>query len=417
MTTHDSAPAAPSRRAAVPDREEAVVARLRTLGTALDGEPSPQFRAATRARLVAMAAVRQPAPAPKPWIRRLFERADDRAPSVRRARLTAGLTGAAVAVTAFAGLVAVSSGAHPGDALYGIKRGTEQTQLALTSDSTRGRTLLGFASTRLHELQDMARSGFSAAPVAGTGAGGTNGAVLAAGPSSSLVLDTIATMNQQTTEGTYWVTTEAVRNHDPAALGDLSAWARTQSSGLRSLTPQLPQAAQTAAGQALALVDGIQTRSSALSTSLTCPSGPATAGADQLGPVPATCSVNPAIPGQGGTATGQQSGTSVATPPPGATTNGVPAPSVGGGLPGTGGSGTSGTPGGGISVPTLPTTPKSSGGGLPSLPSLPTVLPSIPGLPGLSAGASPSASTTSSSSPLVTTPSLPIQVCLPGITC
>lgn len=410
MTTHDSAPAAPSRRAAVPASEEALVARLRTLSTALDGEPSPQFRAATRARLVAMAAVRQPAPAPKPWIRRLFERADDRAPSVRRARLTAGLTGAAVAVTAFAGLVAVSSGSHPGDALYAIKRGTEQTQLALASDSTRGRTLLGFASTRLHELQDMARSGFSAAPVAGAIPSGTTETVLAAGSSSSVVLDTIATMDRQTTEGTYWVTTEALRTNDPAALGDLSTWARTQSSGLRALTPQLPQAAQTAAGQALALVDGIQTRSSALTSSLACPSGPATAGADQLGPVPATCAGVPATPGQGGT-TGttlgsQPPGATAATPTPGAPTNGVPPlPSVGGGLPGTGGSGTSGSPGGGITVPSGPSIP----GSLPSLPTgsgsggLPTLHLPLPGAP---------ASTSSSTPPLI-----PLPTCIAGLTC
>lgn len=413
MTTHDSAPAAPSRRAAVPGREEAVVARLRTLSTALDGEPDPQFRAATRARLVAMAAVRQPAPAPKPWVRRLFERAEDRAPSVWRARLTAGLTGAAVAVTAFAGLVAVSSGSHPGDALYALKRGTEQTQLALTSDSTRGRTLLGFASTRLHELQDMARSGSSAAPAVGA-TPGTTGTVLAAGPSSSLVLDTIATMNRQTTEGTYWVTTEALRTHDPAALGDLSAWARTQSSGLRTLTPQLPQAAQAAAGQAQALVDGIQTRSVALDTSLTCPSGTATAGADQLGPVPGACSVAPATPG--GTVTGsQQPGASVATPTPGATNNGTPAPpSAGVGLPGTGGSGVSGTPGtGGITVPSLPSIPGSNttgsgGGGLP--------LPTLP-IPGLLPGTSPTTSSSQTSSSLIPSPSLPLCIPVLGITC
>jgi hypothetical protein len=79
VTPHDG-PVASSRRAAVRDREETVVARLRSLGTAMDGEPDPAFREATRARLVAMAAVRSPEPAPQPapaWRRLLALRATD----------------------------------------------------------------------------------------------------------------------------------------------------------------------------------------------------------------------------------------------------------------------------------------------------------------------------------------------------
>jgi hypothetical protein len=43
-------------------RDDMIVTRLRRLASLLDGEPDPAFRAATRARLVAMAAVRTPAP-------------------------------------------------------------------------------------------------------------------------------------------------------------------------------------------------------------------------------------------------------------------------------------------------------------------------------------------------------------------
>ena len=46
------------------DREDVVVAALHALAPHLDGEPDPAFRAATRARLVAMAAVRTPEPEP-----------------------------------------------------------------------------------------------------------------------------------------------------------------------------------------------------------------------------------------------------------------------------------------------------------------------------------------------------------------
>src|SRR4051794_25606653 len=135
-----------------------MVARPRRLAALLHGEPYPAFRAPTRARLVAMAAVRIPAPDPAPWLRGLVAGRS----SVRgRARLTTGLAGAALTVTALAGLVAVADGARPGDVLYKLKRGTEQTQLALAGDS-RGRTLPDLAGTRLDQLDSPVGEGGSA---------------------------------------------------------------------------------------------------------------------------------------------------------------------------------------------------------------------------------------------------------------
>ena len=60
MTTHDGATPPRSRRAAVRTGEDAVVARLQQLAADLDDAPDPRFWAATRDRLVAMAAVRTP---------------------------------------------------------------------------------------------------------------------------------------------------------------------------------------------------------------------------------------------------------------------------------------------------------------------------------------------------------------------
>ena len=62
MNAHTGSHAAPRRGAAVRAREEALIGRLGELGTALDGEPDPTFREATRTRLVAMGAVRTPEP-------------------------------------------------------------------------------------------------------------------------------------------------------------------------------------------------------------------------------------------------------------------------------------------------------------------------------------------------------------------
>ena len=73
MTTHESN-AAPSRRAARRGDEPAsgVVTRLQELAPHLEVEPDPAFRAATRQRLVAMAAVRTPEPVRPSALRRML---------------------------------------------------------------------------------------------------------------------------------------------------------------------------------------------------------------------------------------------------------------------------------------------------------------------------------------------------------
>ncbi|TFV53322.1 DUF5667 domain-containing protein [Blastococcus sp. TF02A_35] len=255
-TAHDAASAG--------DREAAVVARLQSLATVLDDEPDAQYRARARARLVAMAAVRTPEPAPRPLVSRLLTlRAEDRAPSRWRGRLTAGLAGAAVGVTGLAALVAVAAGAQPGDPLYDLKRGTEQTQLALAGES-RGQTLLELASTRLEELRTV------------TG-------------DPALVESTLRTMDHQTTEAAALLTSRAVTDRDAETLADLAAWTDQQSAGLADLRDEVPAPADPAYVGSVDLLKALTTRTAGLSTALGCASGPATVGEDALGPVPGLC--------------------------------------------------------------------------------------------------------------------------------
>jgi hypothetical protein len=374
---HDGATAS-RRRAGGSDRDEALVARLHTMAPALDGEPDPAFRAATRARLVAMAAVRTPAPEPVSRLRGLLSaRAGDAAPVRRRARLTAGLAGSALTVTALAVVVALASGAHPGDVLYGLKRGTEQTQLALAGDS-RGTTLLDFAGTRLQELRTLVGDDAGALPVAGatTGTGGTD--LLAAGAAPELVLQTLHVMDAQTTEGASWLDRRAVSTRDAGPLDELSSWAAGQSAGLAALRPDMPPAATSAFQASLDLLSGIGTRTVALRASLACASGPATAGTDALGPVPARCVARPAPPAAGtsGSPTAPPPG-----PPTGAGSTSASTPASGGGA-GTGQNG-SGTTGGAVPPPTAPApTLPSTGGLVPTVPSLPLPSVTVPTLPG-----------------------------------
>jgi hypothetical protein len=384
----------------VRDREEAVVARLHQLAPHLDGEPDPAFRTATRARLVAMAAVRTPAPEPVTGLERfLAGRAVDAAPSRWRTRLTAGLAGAALTVTAAASLVALADGARPGDVLYELKRGTEQTQLALAGDS-RGETLLGFASTRLTELETLVGEGPTALPAVGSaGAGDTT--VLAAGADPELVVSTLETMDDQTAEGAAWLTDRAVTSGNDAPLDGLAGWVTAQTDGLATLRPQFPGAAEDAVSRSLALLTDIAARTEGLRTALDCASGPAVGGSDGLGPVPAACVPavpDPQVPGGSapsrvvpGTGTGTGTGTD-----PQATTPAVPP---------AGGTGSGSTGSGRVpSVPGLPTVPTEVGRPTPSLP-LPSVSLPLPGSPGAGAGAPQNGA---SAVP-------PITVCLPPL--
>jgi hypothetical protein len=343
----------------VRDREEMVVAGLQALAPQLDGEPTPEFRAATRARLVAMAAVRTPAPEPVSWLTRLLAgRAPDAAPARWRTRATAGIAGAALTVTAAAALVAAAGDAQPGDLLYDVKRGTEQTQLALAGDS-RGPTLLEFASTRLDEVATLVDAP-TALPAAGApAADGTT--VLAAGADPGLVLSTLATMDDETTEGAEWMADEAVTGNDASRLTELAGWAAEQSKGLAALQPLVPDEAESAVADSLSLLTQVTTRTAQLEQALGCAYGPAVGSADSLGPLPAPCTP-PSVSPSTGNATGGGT-TSVGTAPAAPSTGPAPA------LPTTGSTaGNTGAVPTGPSIPGVSTTP-----GVP-VPTLPPVI-------------------------------------------
>ncbi|WP_116450983.1 DUF5667 domain-containing protein [Blastococcus litoris] len=373
----------------VHEREEAVVARLHGLAPHLDGEPDPAFRAATRARLVAMAAVRTPEPAPAGGMQRLLAvRAPDVRPARWRSRFTAGLAGAALTVTALAGLVAVADGARPGDVLYDLKRGTEQTQLALAGDA-RGRTLLDFASTRLDEVEALVGEGGTALPVAPVEPAGDG--VSAAGADPALVLETLRTMDEQTSEGASWLADRAVDTQDGEPLDELAEWAAVQSAELAALQPRMPGETTEAVGRSLTLLAEIGARTGGLQAAVACPGGPAVSGTDDLGPVPAPCPApDPAPPV---TTTGESPGPSTqagtGTTPPAPTAPAAPTPTPVP-VPGT-------TPGGGLPTTPAPTTP---GGGL--LPPLP--LPPLPG----------GGSSASTPPPIIQVPG-PVTLCLPPL--
>ena len=405
MIQHHRGVTGRSHSGAGPASEDALVERLRALESELAASPDEDFRAATRARLVAMAAVREPVAATaavrrpeaaRSALRRLLAPGADASAARWRSRLTAGLAGAALTVTALGGLLAASQGARPGDLLYDVKLGGEHTQLALASDSTRGRTLLDFASTRLEELTALTQEGASALPAGGAATPGTQ-TVLAAGPGVALVEDTLVAMDRQTTQGSWWLTTQAVPASDRVALTALRDWARHQSAGLAGLATAIPAPAQQAFTTSANLITAVAARATALQQAVSCAGGPATGGTDELGPVPAACPAPVPLPGSttttaagggagsgstapsatppsGSVPSGQAGLPSIAVPPSIRTGSGAPTPTTGRSVPALPSASVPGQSGGSLLPPLVP-------GGTPATPSSPLIQLPLPGPP------------------------------------
>jgi ribosomal protein L12E/L44/L45/RPP1/RPP2 len=113
-----------------------------------------QFRKELRGRLMSEAVI---VLAPKPRRPVLFA----------TAWLRPALAAAVVAVVVLAGATSAAASSLPGDPLYGLKRVTEDVQLALTFDDVARMQLLSkLADRRLEELAEIARQRPSAAPTA-----------------------------------------------------------------------------------------------------------------------------------------------------------------------------------------------------------------------------------------------------------
>jgi len=123
-------------------------------------EPSPEFTASLRVRLLAEAEQLQAQDA----VLTLPERRRG-----RRERRFAIAASALVFVGGTAGMAAAAQQALPGDALYPIKRGLEKAQAGLaTSDEAKGHDLLSQANTRLDEIQQIVDGSSSKAQLPST---------------------------------------------------------------------------------------------------------------------------------------------------------------------------------------------------------------------------------------------------------
>lgn len=320
--------------------------------------PRPEFRAALRQRVVAVATVQGVGTAEASPLQRA--RTAGSTWKVQR-RLSALAAGAAV-VTGIAGVGVGASRSLPGQPLYGVKRAAEDAQLAATfGTEARGKRHLEFARTRLAEVKALAGDSSSLAPV--VRAHGVSAALADAGGRAKLIQDTLHAMDSETRSGANDLLHAFRSSGSREPLTALNRFAREQYRTLRSLTPTLPAAAQPAANASLALLAVVADTTVRLDGH--APVTPATPGPAAGTPTPtatgAPATSRPSAPAVGPTTLPQQSGQP--TQPP---TTAVPTTA----------------PINPVQSPVLPTIPALPTGQTQPAP-LPSELPTLPDLSGL----------------------------------
>ncbi len=176
-------------------------------------------------------------------------------PGRTRAAIIAGVAAGALALS---GVSLASTDSVPGDALYSVKRSSEQAQLVLAgSDANRGRLQLEFAKSRLVEARQ----------VDGDEVGGV-----------------LETMDDEVTAGARMLFITAVQNGDGSAIDAVLAFAKQQRAELSRLLADRPQA-EASTRDSLDLLGQVESRANLLAAALigNCP----VTAFDQLGPSPA----------------------------------------------------------------------------------------------------------------------------------
>ena len=249
--------------------------RLRALAPTLESlaVPRPDFRAALRQRLIAVATV-QAAGAAVPYAEPLDRpRALDAAVNwtqSRRAQRRIGVTaGAMASVVALTGVGVAASRSLPGQPFYGVKRLSEGIQLDLASgDTAKGSKHLEFAATRLREVRALAHHegqlslGTSGSPTAADLAFG--------GSTESRISSALDDFDSETKSGTDLLTKVFRSTGKPAALRIITTFTAQQKSRLSALLPVLPDAVQPQAQSSLELVTAVGTDATDLLALGTC---------------------------------------------------------------------------------------------------------------------------------------------------
>jgi hypothetical protein len=316
--------------------------------------PAPEFRDALRQRLMAVATVQGVGQPDQGAAARLREAGI----TWNFQRRMAIVAGSAAAATAIAGVGIGASKSLPGDAFYGVKRATEDVQLALTTgQEAKGKRHLQFARTRLHEVESLVGRNSALSDLT-PGTVGAQGRLTSEAKTSTIV-STLEDMDAETRAGAEDLLAVHQSTGSPEPLRALDSFTRDQFDDLRSVISALPVAAQPRAERSLSLLAVVadRTRESAQAGTGT-PSGNGGGPSNgQTGKPSHSATPHRSASPRSGQSSGSSSpGTTPATP-------GVP------GVP-------TQVP---TQVPTIPSLPTV----LPAPTSLPTSLPALPDLPDL----------------------------------
>jgi hypothetical protein len=203
-------------------------------------QPRPGFVADLRERLME-AAEEELAPVRarrRDDVERLTVR-PTRNPRERRVAIAIGTVAVIGATTSMA---YASQSAIPGDALYPLKRAIENTETGFSrGDDAKGQAMLGNASTRLHEVDELSQQ---------------------KDPDSALVVRTLDTFTSEATDASNHLLAAHEQDGDPASIRQLHQFTQAsidQLSELASVVPQSADAALQNAAAALMDIDAAAT--------------------------------------------------------------------------------------------------------------------------------------------------------------
>jgi hypothetical protein len=277
LATLEAPPARAHFRAELRAQLVAVAPRLVAEGVAGEAGPPARTALADRPR-----PNRRPAalPVPEPALPRR------RVLAVHVARPLAALTVLVVVLgLLLGGAVFASRHALPGDALYGLKRASENVELATASGPVdKAQDLLGFAKTRASEAADLLTQSGSGSVDAKT---------------AHLIRTTLGSGDSDVRQASRLLGSAAVSRNSGSPLDVLTDWAPGQQKRLRQLAAHTNDAAlQARVLQSVALVQAAETRAKRLLPVLSCLRG---ADSDMLGPLPVVSCAPASPPATGGT--------------------------------------------------------------------------------------------------------------------
>jgi hypothetical protein len=189
-----------------------------------------------------------------------------------RLRILSGIAAGIVALTAVS-IAAANS--LPGNPFYQLKRGTESVQYALAgSDEARGKLELGFARTRLHEIDRLTQrnAAYGILPTDTPQAAG--GSTVLAASVATRVVRLFADMDAEAAKGSRLLAQSYAQNPRPGPLLAVQQFAQDQQKALTTLRGRLAEPALSKATRSLAWANQVvksTTAALAKCSGSTCP--------------------------------------------------------------------------------------------------------------------------------------------------